>query len=207
MISMPYAPWTKTPQGYLSPDGTTTLTEQEVQQVVFNKGLTRDWLNQEVRREIHEQAMVEAFYDGNCLIDTGDRLETLERFRDTPHAFPLYPISDQPTEPDRHVPGGPRVWPEDLIREVRDEIVSAVHGLPWDQEAVHPELFADAENAARAAMTAMEDFVLQREEVAFGRGQKSGLRHADRLHAAEKIGRPDLPGPMSPNPYRKESGT
>jgi len=34
-------------------------------------------------------------------------------------------------------------------------------------------------------------------------GQKSGMRHADRLVAAAKIGRPDLPGPISPNPYQK----
>lgn len=37
---------------------------------------------------------------------------------------------------------------------------------------------------------------------AFEQGQKSGLRHADRLVAAAKIGRPELPGPLSPNPYR-----
>jgi len=38
---------------------------------------------------------------------------------------------------------------------------------------------------------------------AFDEGQKSALRHADRLVAAAKIGRPDLPGSLSPNPYRK----
>ena len=37
---------------------------------------------------------------------------------------------------------------------------------------------------------------------AFEEGQKSGMRHADRLVAAAKIGRPELPGPISPNPYR-----
>jgi hypothetical protein len=36
-------------------------------------------------------------------------------------------------------------------------------------------------------------------------GQKSGMRHADRLVAAAKIGRPDLTGPPSPNPYRKDT--
>ena len=39
-------------------------------------------------------------------------------------------------------------------------------------------------------------------DAAFDQGQKSGMRHADRLVAAAKIGRPELPGPISPNPYR-----
>lgn len=39
-------------------------------------------------------------------------------------------------------------------------------------------------------------------EEAFEQGQKSGIRHATRLAAAVRMGRPDLPGPMSPNPYR-----
>jgi hypothetical protein len=37
---------------------------------------------------------------------------------------------------------------------------------------------------------------------AFDQGQKSGMRHATRIAAAMRLGRPDLPGPMSPNPYR-----
>lgn len=40
---------------------------------------------------------------------------------------------------------------------------------------------------------------------AFDEGQKSGMRHADRLVAAAKIGHPELPGPISPNPYRKDA--
>jgi len=40
---------------------------------------------------------------------------------------------------------------------------------------------------------------------AWDEGQKSGMRHADRVIAAHKIGRPELPGPPSPNPYRKAS--
>lgn len=40
---------------------------------------------------------------------------------------------------------------------------------------------------------------------AFDEGQKSGMRHADRLVAAAEIGRPELPGPLSPNPYREET--
>lgn len=37
---------------------------------------------------------------------------------------------------------------------------------------------------------------------AWEQGQKSGARHADRMIAAHSIGRLDLPGPISPNPYR-----
>lgn len=37
---------------------------------------------------------------------------------------------------------------------------------------------------------------------AFDQGQKSGVRHADRVRAAGEIGRTDLPGTISPNPYR-----
>lgn len=40
------------------------------------------------------------------------------------------------------------------------------------------------------------------QEAAFDQGQKSGIRHAARLAATARMGRPDLPGPMSPNPYR-----
>ena len=50
----------------------------------------------------------------------------------------------------------------------------------------------DAEVARKAA------------EKAFDEGQKSGMRFADRAAKAEQIGRPDLPGPLSPNPYRAE---
>lgn len=34
-------------------------------------------------------------------------------------------------------------------------------------------------------------------------GQKSGLRYTDRMRAAYEMGRPELPGPASANPYRK----
>jgi hypothetical protein len=37
---------------------------------------------------------------------------------------------------------------------------------------------------------------------AFEQGQTSGMRYASRVIAANKIGRPELPGPISPNPYR-----
>jgi len=36
---------------------------------------------------------------------------------------------------------------------------------------------------------------------AFAEGQKSGMRHADRLVAAAKIGMPELAGHISSNPY------
>ena len=40
---------------------------------------------------------------------------------------------------------------------------------------------------------------------AWDEGQKSGMRHADRMRAAYEMGRPELPGPPSPNPYRAKS--
>lgn len=39
-------------------------------------------------------------------------------------------------------------------------------------------------------------------EDAFEQGRKSGMRHADRVTAALKIGRPELAGSPSPNPYQ-----
>lgn len=40
---------------------------------------------------------------------------------------------------------------------------------------------------------------------AFEQGQTSGMRYASRVIAANKIGRPELPGPISPNPYRSQA--
>ena len=40
---------------------------------------------------------------------------------------------------------------------------------------------------------------------AFEQGQKSGKRYAARRIAAARIGRPDLPGPISPNPYAEDT--
>lgn len=51
----------------------------------------------------------------------------------------------------------------------------------------------------RAALEAAAPHMLAE---AFEQGQKSGLRHTDRLVAAAKIGKPELPGPISLNPYR-----
>jgi len=58
--------------------------------------------------------------------------------------------------------------------------------------------------AHQAAMLAAAGFGLMREAqaAAFDQGQKSGIRHATRLAAAVRLGRPELPGPISPNPYR-----
>lgn len=49
-----------------------------------------------------------------------------------------------------------------------------------------------------------QDWLDEKLAEAFDQGQKSGIRHAERLVAAAKIGRPELPGPISPNPYRSK---
>lgn len=56
-------------------------------------------------------------------------------------------------------------------------------------------------NYARAALSAAAPTLMA---MAFEQGQKSGLRYADRIRAAMEINRPELPGPPSSNPYRKE---
>ena len=66
-----------------------------------------------------------------------------------------------------------------------------------DRSGVNGEEFVEA---AIAALKAAAPHLMAE---AFEQGQKSGMRHADRLVAAAKIGRPELPGPISPNPYRK----
>lgn len=48
------------------------------------------------------------------------------------------------------------------------------------------------------------ELIRKLKEQAWDEGQKSGLRYADRIRAAMEIGRLDLPGPPSRNPYRKE---
>lgn len=62
-------------------------------------------------------------------------------------------------------------------------------GIKWD------EFF----EAASLALNAAAPYLMAH---AFDEGQKSGMRHADRLVAAARIGRPELPGPPSPNPYK-----
>ena len=54
-----------------------------------------------------------------------------------------------------------------------------------------PEERDDAESAIRAMLAD-----------AFEQGQTSGMRYASRVIAANKIGHPELPGPISGNPYR-----
>lgn len=69
---------------------------------------------------------------------------------------------------------------------------------PYDSGHIGPACY-DYKNEARTALEAAAPHMLAE---AFEQGQKSGMRHADRLVAAAKIGRPELPGPISPNPYR-----
>jgi hypothetical protein len=61
---------------------------------------------------------------------------------------------------------------------------------------------ADSQDAHQEEMLAGAGF--GKLEDAWDEGQKSGMRHADRVIAAYKIGRPELPGPPSPNPYRND---
>jgi hypothetical protein len=65
-------------------------------------------------------------------------------------------------------------------------------------------LVADATNRVGKRYSHLHQ--LLRDELqadAWDEGQKSGMRHADRVIAAHKIGRPELPGQPSPNPYRR----
>ena len=73
---------------------------------------------------------------------------------------------------------------------------SSLEGM-W--EFANPRVQGDFRNELRAALEAAAPYMLAE---AFDQGQKSGTRHAVRLVAAAKIGRPELPGPISPNPYR-----
>jgi hypothetical protein len=74
-------------------------------------------------------------------------------------------------------------------------VEAAYEALPIDSYVAGP-------NHVRAMLEAAAPYLMAQ---AFDEGQKSGMRHTDRLVAAEKIGRPDLPGPLSPNPYRKDT--
>lgn len=77
----------------------------------------------------------------------------------------------------------------DLDESDKWEDVSATEREPYERQA-------------RAALEAAAPHMLAQ---AFDQGRKSGMRHADRLVAAEKIGRPELPGPLSPNPYKRST--
>lgn len=63
--------------------------------------------------------------------------------------------------------------------------------LVFDWE--HDKLYAQVHAALEAVAADIWD-----------QGQKSGLRYAGRVLAAERIARPDLPGAPSTNPYRIE---
>jgi hypothetical protein len=81
------------------------------------------------------------------------------------------------------------------------EAVQAVHSVICD-ESLEDHLDPEWPGRCVKAVEAAAPHLMAQ---AFDEGQKSGMRHADRLVAAEKIGRPDLPGPLSPNPYRKDT--
>lgn len=83
--------------------------------------------------------------------------------------------------------------PDEAIEAAAEALVSSTLG---DRSGINWEEFFEA---ARLALNAASPYLMAQ---AFNEGQKSGMRHADRLVAAAKIGRPELPGPLSPNPYR-----
>lgn len=58
---------------------------------------------------------------------------------------------------------------------------------------------------ADAVLAAGFGLVADAKAEAFEQGQKSGLRYATRAAAATRMGKPELAGPMSPNPYRAAS--
>ena len=70
----------------------------------------------------------------------------------------------------------------------------------WEDQGAHFQ--GVMRRDARRALEAAAPHLMAE---AFEQGQKSGMRHADRLVAAAKIGKPALPGPISPNPYRSAS--
>lgn len=84
--------------------------------------------------------------------------------------------------------------PDEVVEAAADALVSSTLG---DRAGIKWEEFFEA---ARLALNATAPKLMAQ---AFDEGQKSGLRHADRIIAAAKIGRPELPGSLSPNPYRK----
>lgn len=84
--------------------------------------------------------------------------------------------------------------PDEVVESAAEALVSSTLG---DRAGIKWEEFFEA---ARQALKAAAPRLMAQ---AFDEGQKSGMRHADRLVAAAKIGRPDLPGPIRPNPYRK----
>lgn len=86
--------------------------------------------------------------------------------------------------------------PDEAVEAAAEALVGSTLG---DRAGIKWEEFFEA---ARLALNAAAPRLMAQ---AFDEGQKSGMRHADRLVEAAKIGRPELPGPMSPNPYRSQS--
>lgn len=85
--------------------------------------------------------------------------------------------------------------PDEAIEAAAEALVSSTLG---ERSGINWEEFFEA---ARGALKAAAPQLMAQ---AFDEGRKSGMRHADRLVAAAKIGRPELPGPISPNPYRSK---
>ena len=83
--------------------------------------------------------------------------------------------------------------PDEAIEAAAEALVGSTLG---DRSGINWEEFFEA---ARSALEAAAPQLMAQ---AFDEGQKSGMRHADRLIAAAKIGKPELPGPIGPNPYR-----
>ena len=86
--------------------------------------------------------------------------------------------------------------PDEAVEAAAEALVGSTLG---DRAGINWEEFFEA---ARAALEAAAPSLMAQ---AFDEGQKSGMRHADRLRAAAKIGRPELPGPLSPNPYQRDT--
>ena len=84
--------------------------------------------------------------------------------------------------------------PDEAIEAAAEALVASTLG---DHSGTNWEDFFEA---ARKALNAAAPQLMAK---AFDEGQKSGMRHRTRRLAAAKIGRPELPGPISPNPYRK----
>jgi len=81
-----------------------------------------------------------------------------------------------------------------MAEVLREELRKGTYQMP------HDSLPYETKAADIAAALTAAGFGLVAD--AWDEGQKSGMRHADRVIAAHKIGRPELPGPPSPNPYR-----
>lgn len=86
--------------------------------------------------------------------------------------------------------------PDEVIEEAAEALVGSTLG---DRSGIKWEEFFEA---ARLTLIAAAPALMAQ---AFDEGRKSGMRHRSRVLAAAKIGKPELPGPISPNPYRSAS--